>query len=79
MYLATELSSKKQIACKVVDLESAMKSVSDSRPDRSGTGLGWKSGVQPTTKQRKKVLLEIEILSRLTHVSSEAVILSSLR
>lgn len=53
-----------------------MKSASESRFDRSGPGLGWKSAVESAKKQRKKFLLEIDILSRLSHVSSVTVIFS---
>lgn len=69
VYLAFEQSTKKQVACKVVDLESAISSVSKNRPDPSAPGLRWKSDLVSAKKQRKKVLLEIEILSKLTHVS----------
>ena len=69
MYLAKELATNKQIACKVVDLDIAIRSVSESRPDRCESGALWKSGVESAKRHRKKVLLEIEILSKLSHVS----------
>jgi hypothetical protein len=71
VYLAKELSTNKQIACKVVDLDIAMRSVAETRPERPVTGVLWKSGVDSARKQRKKVLLEIEILSKLSHVGSK--------
>lgn len=70
MYLAKELSTKKQVACKVVDIESVMRSVSENCPHNSGTGMLWKSRVDSARKRKKKVLLEIEILSKLSHVRS---------
>lgn len=66
VYLSKDLSSNRQIACKIIDLDSAIRSVAEDRPNRSESGRPAHSAVY----HRKKVLLEIEILSKLSHVSS---------
>ena len=69
VYLATELATMKQIACKIVDLDLAMRNLSDSYRDSSLAVLRWKSGLESAKEERKRVLREIRILSKLSHVS----------
>ncbi|KAG0648580.1 Serine threonine-kinase Chk2 [Hyphodiscus hymeniophilus] len=67
VYLAKKLPTNKQIACKIIELDNAMQSVAESRPGRSGTGALRRSGVGSAKQHRKRVLQEIDILSKLSH------------
>jgi len=69
VYLATEATTTKQLACKVIDLELAMKNLSLQSAGNASLQR-WESGMR-VAHQKKKILREIKILAKLSHVSSD--------
>lgn len=67
VYLAMEVATSRQVACKIVDLDAAAHqltelSVSDiARED-------WHEGVRRLTRGKELVMREVKILSKLSHV-----------
>jgi serine/threonine protein kinase len=68
VFLATELDTRKQLACKIIDLERAMKNLGD-RSVITSARERWESRIQYTSEQKRRVLREIKILAKLSHVS----------
>ena len=68
MYLATEIHSEKQVACKIVDLKLAMENLREFDAPRTA-GARWASRERLANEQKKRVLREIRILAKLSHVS----------
>jgi serine/threonine protein kinase len=73
VYLATEVGTTKQLACKIVDLRREAPKL----PDREQCHDDKQSKVQAFAKKatgavavRKKLMREIEILSKINHVGS---------
>ena len=63
VYLSKEVATSRQVACKVVDLPSAIKKLATSENS-------WSEGAKQAKNMRKKVLQEIGILSKISHVRS---------
>ncbi|KAH8588385.1 kinase-like domain-containing protein [Bisporella sp. PMI_857] len=66
VFLATELDTRKQLACKIIDLERAMKNLGD-RSVITSARERWESRIQYTSEQKRRVLREIKILAKLSH------------
>jgi hypothetical protein len=60
VHLATEMSSKWQVACKIVDLRRFSLGRSKCDTEKAGEA----------TDERAKLIREIEFLSKLNHVSN---------
>jgi len=66
VYLATEVATTKQVVCKIVDLNKAMQKLSEHP---YAIGEAWEAGLRRASEEKKRVLREIRILARLSHVS----------
>lgn len=69
VFLATEISTSKQVACKVVDMDLATRQHSDSQSG-AATGTTLESGVLFAKEESRRFLREIRILAKLSHVSN---------
>ncbi|KAG9245311.1 kinase-like domain-containing protein [Calycina marina] len=63
VFLATEVATKKQLACKIINIELAMSSLSSQSSAATMPRSRW----EEAQFQKKRVLLEIRILSKLSH------------
>lgn len=68
VYLAAEAESTKQVACKIVDLRSAMEQLQDSASLVDQVSR-FENGKTVDLDEKKRVLREIRILAKLSHVS----------
>ena len=66
VYLAKEMTTSRQMACKVVNLEIGISRIMESSQEPSL--FGTQSGKQETGKE--KIMREIQILAKLSHVSA---------
>jgi serine/threonine protein kinase len=67
VYLAREVSTTRQVACKIVDLDLAMHQLSSQ--SFATAGERWEAGVQAARDERRKMMREIKILAGISHVS----------
>jgi serine/threonine protein kinase len=68
VYLGKEVATKKQVACKIINLELAMQQLSDFQ-SFSTTGKRWEAGLYCAQEEKRRVMREIKILVKLSHVS----------
>lgn len=66
VYLAHEVNTQKQVACKIIDLKAAAQQL--SRPQTTSARMWDDEVVQLENAARQKVLREIRILAQLSHV-----------
>lgn len=68
VFLADEIATSKQVACKIVNLNLAAKEITENIQIEAN-GRNWTDSVFRIREGRKLVMREINILSQLTHVS----------
>jgi hypothetical protein len=56
------------VACKIVDLELAMQQISPSQSP-SIAGKSWETGIERAREEKKRLMREINILAKISHVS----------
>jgi len=67
VYLANEVATSRQVACKIVDIDLA----ADQLTNESGSDVlveGWNERLRRLARGKELVMREVRILSRLSHV-----------
>jgi serine/threonine protein kinase len=67
VYLANEVATSRQIACKIIDIDQA----ADQLTNEFGSDVvleGWNERLRRLTRGKELVMREVRILSRLSHV-----------
>jgi serine/threonine protein kinase len=67
VYLANEVATSRQIACKIIDIDQA----ADQLTNESGSDVvleGWNERLRRLARGKELVMREVRILSRLSHV-----------
>lgn len=67
VFLANEVSTSRQMACKIVNLDSSVREITGN-VTTDIPGRTWLDRIQHAREGRKLVLREIQILSKLSHV-----------
>jgi hypothetical protein len=67
VYLAKEVITLRQVACKIVDLNNAAKQLTEGS-SLLNPGEAWRRGYARAATERERVKREIEILATLSHV-----------
>jgi serine/threonine protein kinase len=68
VFLADEVATFKQVACKIVDLQLAAKEITEN-VQLEGNGSNWAESILRIREGKNLVMREINILSQLSHVS----------
>ena len=67
VFLAHEVETTKQVACKIVDLNLASQQLADSHSSVP-SDTTWEAGLRLAREEKRKILREIGILAKLSHV-----------
>ena len=70
VYLAEEVGTSTQIACKIVDIDAAANKLADNST-YDPLGEDWSRRARSVARAKQVVMREVRILSKLSHVSIE--------
>jgi serine/threonine protein kinase len=68
VYLAKEVSTTRQVACKIINLQLPVQRLSPSQCP-SSVSKRWQAGVQVGGEEKMRAMREIKILATVSHVS----------